>query len=118
MSPFDVAWLAGLLEGEGHFGLTTTTADTKKYGRKTYQYPKVQLQMTDLDVVERAAALMECAVLGPYQYFEHKKPFWNAHVGKSERALSVMRAVYPQMSLRRRARIREIHTILGRELVL
>lgn len=47
----DVAWLAGLLEGEGSFGLYSSK------GQKAYGV--IALEMTDLDVVRRAAELME-----------------------------------------------------------
>lgn len=45
----DLYWLAGLLEGEGYFHI---------YGRNTkWPHPRIQLQMTDEDVVKRAAIL-------------------------------------------------------------
>jgi hypothetical protein len=49
----DLHWLAGLLEGEGTFVAGPPSAPRS---------PGVQLSMADRDVVERAAALLECAV--------------------------------------------------------
>lgn len=44
----DVVWLAGLMEGEGCF----TMGWNRKSGK---MQPRIQLQMTDLDVVQRAS---------------------------------------------------------------
>jgi hypothetical protein len=46
-----VAWLAGLLEGEGYFGLIPN-----KVKGKTYRYARVGVTMTDEDVIRRAAS--------------------------------------------------------------
>jgi hypothetical protein len=53
MDAVDLAWLAGLLEGEGSFMLSKS-----RTGGKIYHYARVGVQMADRDVVERAAALM------------------------------------------------------------
>jgi hypothetical protein len=47
----DVAWLAGLLEGEGHFGI-------KRSG--SWTYPAITLEMSDESIVRRAAVRL-CA---------------------------------------------------------
>lgn len=49
MDSSDLAWLAGLLEGEGSFTHNGTT-------------PTVSVSMTDKDVIERAAKLMNSRV--------------------------------------------------------
>ena len=46
----DIIWLAGLLEGEGCFGL------------QQRKYPRITLGMTDEDIVIRAATLMKSRV--------------------------------------------------------
>ena len=47
LSHDDLCWLAGLLEGEGYFSLHPNR----------HPHPRIQLQMTDKDVVDRAARL-------------------------------------------------------------
>ena len=49
----DLHWLAGLLEGEGCFLLATTKACGY-----TYYHPRIDLSMTDEDIVKRAAKLL------------------------------------------------------------
>lgn len=49
----EVAWLAGLLEGEGSFFMLTSHV-----GGKAYRYPRIAVNMTDRDIIERVAALL------------------------------------------------------------
>lgn len=55
-------WLAGLFEGEGYFGLKKdTTYKTRPDGSRskyTYVGPVVELQMQDLDIIERVQNLI------------------------------------------------------------
>jgi hypothetical protein len=48
----ELAWLAGLLEGEGYFGMINNHV-----GGKVYRYPRVGVTMSDRDVVERVGAM-------------------------------------------------------------
>jgi hypothetical protein len=54
LSKVDIAWLAGLLEGEGSF-----------MRGKRKDAPGISLAMTDRDVVERAAKLLRTKCMGP-----------------------------------------------------
>lgn len=91
----DLAWLAGILEGEGCF--------------RRDAYPFVTLQMTDRDVVERAAILM----LAPKVHTETRtgrKPLYRAQVGGAK-AIRLMRLLLRFMGQRRTARIQAILTV-------
>lgn len=86
------AWLVGLLEGEGCFGLTR--------GR----YPFVSLNMCDADIVERAAAFFDRANVQRIHTERHRERGWSpsyrvAVVGS--RVARLMRIVRPYMGLRR-----------------
>lgn len=91
----DIAWLAGLLEGEGCFSIV---------GRSVV----IELQMTDKDVVEHAAQLLNTPV-----YVNKKKPnrkmVWRLHL-HGNRAAGWMMTLYSLMGLRRRGRIKELLT--------
>jgi hypothetical protein len=54
ISDVDLHWLAGLLEGEGSFLAGPPSAPRS---------PAIQFWMTDRDVVERAAAMLDSAVM-------------------------------------------------------
>ena len=59
MSDIDAAWLAGILEGEGHFGYNKRKYILKTTGEVKYFYdPYAHLQMTDKDIVYRVASLL------------------------------------------------------------
>jgi hypothetical protein len=96
MGDRDLFWLAGLLEGEGWFGTT--------HGK----YPAIQVSMTDLDVVERAARLLETKVsVQPTR--PNTKQAWTARI-YGHRAAEWMRRLLPHMGERRGVRIRELLT--------
>jgi len=101
-----LAWVAGLLEGEGCF--FPIEYKTPKYG--PYVYARVAVLMTDLDVLQRIQDLTGVGkITGPTIRENPKhKPIWKWTVTKHRDALLLMEAVYPWMGSRRRARIDEV----------
>lgn len=93
MQDLDRSWLAGLLEGEGSF---TTSGSTVT----------VELLMTDLDVVNRAAELMGTSVHVPKLQPNRKQTYRARLYGA--RAKTLARELYPLMGIRRQARITEL----------
>lgn len=98
----DLMWLAGLLEGEGWFG-TTGAQNTKN------RYAAVNVSMTDHDVVQRVAAILQCPCNGPYSPASRpqNKPYWSAKV-TGKRAVEIMQIVLPYMGMRRSTKIKEV----------
>jgi hypothetical protein len=106
ISDTELAWLAGLLEGEGSFLMYRC----HKGGRE-YRYPKIVVGMTDLDVIEHAASLLgenKVYPLPPSKQGE-RKPAFRAHVS-GRKAADLMHQLYPLLGQRRRARIDQILT--------
>ena len=99
----EIIWLAGLLEGEGYFGIHPDRRPGDRRGRL-----EVRLKMTDRDVVERAAGLFPSGasvrpVIDPRpRKSDCYRIGWNGATAES-----VMRAVLPYMGERRAAKIRE-----------
>lgn len=93
--PVDVAWLAGLLEGEGCF---YAGGRNKKSGH-------IALSMTDEDVVNRAAFLMGAHVrpVGPRSAWQGKRQYRTVATGV--RARATMEAVLPYLGVRRARRV-------------
>lgn len=89
----EIAWVAGILEGEGYF-----------YLNKGY-YPRIELKMTDKDVVERIAEFIGSTVIKQrYKELEHHKDVWiTTKQGFS--AMDTMELIYPYMSVRRKETI-------------
>jgi len=99
-----VAWLAGLLEGEGCFTWQGHTHN------RSHGAIRITLAMCDRDVIERAAALLGCG------YREYRHNCRDGHVRKTQyriqvggrRAASWMMTIYALMGTRRQEKISEI----------
>lgn len=106
MKKHELYWLAGILEGEGCFGLYAI-------GRSGHKYPRIQLTMCDEDIVTRAIMFMGGKVHGPYKK-KNRKPRWVGYV-PSGKAIAMMRQLFPLMGKRRRKKILEIIKAWSRE---
>ena len=97
----NLAWLAGLFEGEG-----CISTHQGKTGRA---YWILQIQMTDEDVVRRAAEVAGAGmVTGPYSSRrENRKPQWAWRACKRGDVYALLVALWPWLRTRRRARARE-----------
>ncbi len=94
-----IKWLAGLLEGEGHFRIGKSYTDRS---------PRITIGMTDRDVVEKVAKVFNTATLGPYSNQRRtrkaRKPIFVAQVG-GVKGLAIMLDVFSYLGERRRQRI-------------
>lgn len=100
LSELELAWLAGLLEGEGSFVLAPPSDPTR---------PRISLQMTDEDVVRRVATMFKLTYVQSRRY--EKKVNWKQSfcvILRGQRAVSLMKRLYPYMGERRKKRITEI----------
>ncbi len=96
MKEKDLAWLAGLLEGEGSF---------LKAPPSSPNCPRISLEMTDKDVVERAALLMGSKAVKKINLRNvHWKQTYRVII-KGSRAVKLMRVLYLEMGVRRRSQI-------------
>jgi hypothetical protein len=105
-TPEQLAWAAGLFEGEGCFALINV-----KRVRKSYQYIKMGMQMTDEDVVRRFHEVVGVGkVNGPYNQktYPGSKPFWNWHLSGRVKVEPLAQQFLPWLGLRRTARLAEI----------
>lgn len=107
ISSKDLAWVAGLLEGEGCFS-SCNTGSGGHYGKKRYSYPQIQVTMVDLDVLERLLEIVGIgSITGPHRVrSEHHNPTWGWKV-TGAKAAKLMELIKPHMGLRRTARIEE-----------
>ena len=108
----DVAWAAGLFEGEGCVNIARNywTRKGEKRSRPTPQC-KLVVSMTDREPVEKFAAIFGGRVNGPYQYGKkHYKPFWSAQIDSPPAVKSAAQAMYPYLSPRRQGQIEVIYS--------
>jgi hypothetical protein len=92
VTPIDVAWLAGLVEGEGNISVN---------GRSL----TIRIKMTDHDVILRAAGLLEGKIY-PTPVPDGQKPQWLTQVKGSLAAAWAM-TLYPWLGIRRRQQVRD-----------
>ncbi len=109
----DLAWLAGLMEGEGTFYLN----NQHPHRSETYLYPKVVIGMTDEDIIKRVHQIMRFGkVWGPYRppsRSQHQAS-WHWLPRKSTEALATMKLLQPHLGQRRQEQIQRVlegHTL-------
>lgn len=90
----ETAYLAGLLEGEGYFGIN-------------HGSPTITLQMTDEDIVQRAKSIIGGGTIIKYPSKLGHKILFMLQV-HSIKALEVMKSIRPLMGLRRGQKIDDV----------
>jgi len=106
----DIYWVAGYLEGEGYFGYGKANGHRSK--SLTF---KISVGSTDRDVVEKASRILS----GIVRLHSNGNGIRNGYAKKQvydftihgSKAIQWMMTIYPLMSIRRKARIKE--TILA-----
>lgn len=93
ITPMDVAWLAGLIEGEGNISIN---------GRSL----TLRIKMGDRDIISRAADLLGGKVLSATVSDPTGIPMWLAQV-KSTTAAAWIMTIYPWLGVRRRKQARD-----------
>jgi hypothetical protein len=103
----ELAWAAGLFEGEGSICLVHSNRKNR-----TYVYPALTMNQTDRDVIMRFSEIVGGYVLGPYQFASNsartRKPVWSWRVQKKHEAIRVICWLYPYLGKRRRKRADEV----------
>jgi hypothetical protein len=90
----ELMWLVGLYEGEGHFAIRGVT-------------PILHLKMTDAEVVNKAAHLLEHQGRLYTQHLPSGKTAYSLHIA-GNKAAEIMERFEPHMCTRNTTRIREI----------
>ena len=103
LTPQFIGWVAGLLEGEGHFSCKTM------HGRSWPGTIRVTLAMTDKDVVERFGAAFgrPAAFVRIRNNRPHHRPIYTVNISGA-RAAGLMMTIYPLMSARRKNKLSEV----------
>lgn len=94
-----IHWVAGILEGEGSFGLTNK-------GKS----PAIWISMTDADVIERLRNIIDPSMSISITKDERKESYKDSFrfTINSKKAIQWMMIIYSLMSIRRKAKIRDI----------
>lgn len=96
MTDAEIAWVAGIIEGEGCVSL------------KGKSGVKILVNMTDEDTIEKLLSITNVgAMRGPYRWREQHLQYWTWDVGKHADVIPLLRAILPWMSQRRTTKILE-----------
>lgn len=95
IDPVTLAWIAGLLEGEGNFGC-------RRGSTGHHMVPSIQCRMTDEDIIRTLQAVTGAgSVNGPYSDGNpNHKPVWRWQI-TGPRAIALMKTLRPWMGRRR-----------------
>jgi hypothetical protein len=102
----DVAWIAGLLEGEGYFGIDNRSKDRYEIS-KTPPSPFIKVSMVDEDIIQRLSRLLDKPYFSPSRKTVTGKQVYTLHIGEKEKVLSILQQILPYMGVRRGERITE-----------
>jgi hypothetical protein len=102
----EIAWAAGLFEGEGCIAYAEQITSGKRYG-----YPRVSLAMTDLDVLEHFKQVLGFGNITPQRrYAAHHKPSWVWSAAGFQWSQALVAMFWPWLGNRRRSRAIDVLT--------
>lgn len=101
--PEDIAWLSGILEGEGSFFITWKVSS----GGAKYPAFKIQCNMCDKDIIDRIYDIAKIGLLrGPLPVQKsHHRPAYSWSVNRRAHIKEILEAIRPYMGERRGERI-------------
>tara|TARA_R110000868_G_scaffold31411_2_gene115234 strand:- start:38 stop:553 length:516 start_codon:yes stop_codon:yes gene_type:complete len=105
LTEIDIAWIAGLLEGEGYFGI-----DNRKRNYKVSSSPPapfIKISMVDEDIIQRLSKLLDKSYFSPSRKTVTGKQVYTLHIGEKEKVLFILQKILPYMGVRRGERITE-----------
>lgn len=107
----NLAWLAGILEGEGSFYW-----ESYKNNKTSKRYPRITVQMSDADVLQKAALIGGCGVFGgPTNNPNGHKPIYSWKVCVNHHVYALLVALFPFMGQRRQSKMRELIEVFRTE---
>jgi hypothetical protein len=106
LSDINIAWLAGLLEGEGSFGLDRRPQ--KRYNHSTAPPGAyIKIAMTDEDIICRVAMLLNKNYFSPSRLTKTGKNVYICHIGDRTTLIYLLPKLLPYMGKRRQKIIQE-----------
>nr|YP_009367899.1 putative LAGLIDADG homing endonuclease [Hazenia capsulata]ARK14898.1 putative LAGLIDADG homing endonuclease [Hazenia capsulata] len=104
LSETEMAWLAGLFEGEAYFGLDNRSATRYKVST-TPMAPYIRISMVDEDVIAKVSRLVNKIYFSPSRLTSTKKKVYVCHIGDRLTLKYLLPRLVPYMGLRRQKTI-------------
>jgi len=106
-----IAWIAGLLEGEGSFGIDQRSS--KRYANsKAPASPFIKISMVDEDVIARLSSYLDKPYYLPKRLTVKGKQVYQLHIGEKQKVFWLLQLIRPYMGERRGAKIDECISLL------
>lgn len=114
MTPAQLGWVAGIIEGEGCFSLNKG----RKYSGNTYVYSHVTVSMCDEDIILRlhqwaGIGRMSGPHLPPCRAEAGYKPQWLWSVTKAAHVEALAEVLFPLMGARRQEQINRMRQAMA-----
>jgi hypothetical protein len=99
----DIAWFAGMFEGEG------SITD------QSYKRTQISFKSCDYDVIQKLQAVFGFGnITGPYHdRYENHQEYWQIRINKKADVLFILKSIYPYLGIRRKQRIEGVAKRLG-----
>jgi hypothetical protein len=106
LSETEIACIAGILEGEGYFGIDNRSKDRYEVS-KSPPAPFIKISMVDEDIIQRLSKLLDKSYFSPSRKTVKDKQVYTLHIGEKEKVLFILQKILPYMGVRRGERITE-----------
>jgi hypothetical protein len=110
MTSAEAAFTAGLFEGEGTVTCSRHYWGRRGSGKRLRQTPSIRLriQMTNIEPLERIAAICGGYINGPYQHPGNRRPVYVWTLGNVAAIQDVVAVMWEWLSLQRQAQLGEL----------
>jgi len=106
LTPTQLAWLAGLFEGEAYFGMDKRSKE--RYKNSTVPFsPFIKISMVDKDIIDRVSFLLNKKTFSPKRLTVTGKKVYTCHLGDRKTLLTLLPQLKPYMGERRQKMIEE-----------
>lgn len=111
LSEIEIAWLAGLFEGEATFGIDKRSKI--RYPKSTSPpSPYIRISMIDKDIIERVATLLEGKPFVPKRKTSAGNEVYTLHIGDRKTLCELLPLILPYLGQRRQKRVQECLQLL------
>lgn len=106
LTEIEIAWIAGLFEGEATFGLDSRSK--KRYKVSTAPAsPFIKISMVDQDVIKKVATLVNKSYFKVSRKTSTGKTVYVVHIGDRATLLYLLPVLLPHLGERRQKRVQE-----------
>lgn len=113
ITPEQIAWAAGLIEGEG--SIQSAVRSRRGSNGEPLLYVRIRVVMTDRDVLERLASIFGGTAVVEYRNLQGlgTKQLYRWEIGTRAAVTEVCDLIYPWMGSRRREQIDRLRSLVA-----